>query len=131
MPPINWLAVVVCTVVAFVEGGLWYGPLFGKIWMREMNIGPDHKPKIGKPVLFGTTIVLTFIAAAVFAAFVGPQPGPGLAIGAGISTGVFWVGFSMTITYMFAGRSRALWAIDAGFAAVQFTLFGVVFALMG
>ena len=131
MPPINWLAVIAATVVAFVLGGLWYGPLFGKAWMKEMGVGPDFKPKIPRPALFGITILLTFIAAMGFSAFLGPKPDMGLAIGAGICTGVTWVGFSMSITYMFAARSLALMLIDAGFAAVQFTLFGVVFGLMG
>ena len=27
---LNWLAVLVAAVSAFVVGGIWYGPLFGK-----------------------------------------------------------------------------------------------------
>ena len=30
----NWLAVVIAAVVSIVLGFLWYGPLFGKTWMR-------------------------------------------------------------------------------------------------
>jgi hypothetical protein len=29
---VNWLAVLVAAVVTFVLGGVWYGPLFGKVW---------------------------------------------------------------------------------------------------
>ncbi len=29
----NWWAILVATVVAFVLGGLWYGPIFGKAWL--------------------------------------------------------------------------------------------------
>jgi hypothetical protein len=29
---INWLAVLVAAIATFVLGGLWYGPLFGRIW---------------------------------------------------------------------------------------------------
>jgi hypothetical protein len=29
---INWLAVVVAAAVTFVLGGVWYGPLFGRVW---------------------------------------------------------------------------------------------------
>jgi hypothetical protein len=35
MPGINFWAVLVATVVAFVMGGLWYSPLlFGKAWVK-------------------------------------------------------------------------------------------------
>lgn len=30
----NWLAIVLLTVFGFFAGHLWYGPLFGKLWMR-------------------------------------------------------------------------------------------------
>ena len=129
MPEIDWIAVVAATVVGFVLGGLWYGPLFGKAWLAEM--GGEVKQRMGKPVLFGVTILLTFIAALVFGAFLGPHPGLPLALGAGISAGVAWVAFSMGIAYMFAGRSTALIAIDCGFVVVEFTLFGLVFFLLG
>jgi len=129
MPAINWLAVVASTVAGFILGGLWYGPLFSKIWVREM--GGAVKPRIARPLLFAITIAMTFIAASAFGAFLGPHPGLALAIGAGASTGIVWVGFSMATTYMFAGRSFALAAVDCGFPAAQFILFGVIFALIG
>jgi len=31
---LNWLAIVLLTVFGFFSGSFWYGPLFGKIWMR-------------------------------------------------------------------------------------------------
>ncbi len=39
---INWLAVLVAAVAAFVIGFLWHGPLFGKQWMAMMEI-PQSK----------------------------------------------------------------------------------------
>lgn len=35
---INWLAVVVAALVAFVIGFMWHGPLFGKQWIAMMVI---------------------------------------------------------------------------------------------
>ena len=32
---INFLAVLVCGVVSMIIGATWYGPLFGKKWMKE------------------------------------------------------------------------------------------------
>lgn len=31
---LNWIAILVATIVSFAGGALWHGPLFGKIWMR-------------------------------------------------------------------------------------------------
>lgn len=129
MPEINWIAVLVATAVVFVLAALWYGPLFSKGWMAE--IGGAPKQRLSKPTLFAVTILMTFISAAVFAAFLGPHPAMGLAIGAGISAGLAWVGFSMGIAYMFAGRGFRFIAIDCGYVVAEFTLFGVIFGLLG
>ena len=132
MPAISWVAVAVCTVVAFVLGGLWYGPLFSKPWMAEHNIDKDtFKPRYSKGVMFSITILLNFIAAVVFSAFLGPAPAMGLAIGAGVSTGLCWVAPALAICHMFSSRSVKLILIDAGFPVAMFTAYGVIFAYLG
>ena len=36
MGSINWIAILVAGISAFVLGGVWYSPaLFGKAWMTE------------------------------------------------------------------------------------------------
>ena len=35
MPSVSWLAVIVGTLLGFVLGASWYGPLFGRAWMAE------------------------------------------------------------------------------------------------
>mgnify|MGYP001228243782 CR=1 FL=1 len=42
---INIAAVLVAVVVNFVLGFIWYTPLFGKIWGKEMGYDPDMKPE--------------------------------------------------------------------------------------
>src|SRR5690349_10413389 len=32
--PINWWALIVATVVSFALGNLWFGPLFGNLWIK-------------------------------------------------------------------------------------------------
>lgn len=36
---INYLAIIVCAIIAMALGALWYGPLFGKKWLKV--IGAD------------------------------------------------------------------------------------------
>ena len=39
---INWLAVVLSGLSAFVLGGLWYGPLFGKAWQARVGLSDEQ-----------------------------------------------------------------------------------------
>jgi hypothetical protein len=41
---INFIAVLVAVVVNFVLGFIWYTPLFGKIWGKEMGYDPNMTP---------------------------------------------------------------------------------------
>lgn len=131
MPHISWLAVISSTVAAFILGGLWYGPLFSKPWMREMGVGRDFQPRIARSVLFGLAIIFNFVSALVFAVFVGPTPSLLFALGAGAAVGLAWVAPSLVIIYLFAARSVTLAVIDAGYAVAQFLLFGVIFFVLG
>lgn len=44
---INYLAVGIAVIANFVLGWLWYTPLFGKVWAREMKMDTSEKPKTG------------------------------------------------------------------------------------
>jgi len=41
---LNWAAVAVGVLTSVVIGFLWWGPLFGKLWAREMHMPADFKP---------------------------------------------------------------------------------------
>jgi len=41
---INFLAVLVCVVVAMPVGFLWFGPLFGKAWAKHMGFEDMEPP---------------------------------------------------------------------------------------
>lgn len=43
--PINMLAILVAVVVNFIVGFIWYTPLFGKVWGKEMGYDPEEKPQ--------------------------------------------------------------------------------------
>ena len=38
MPQPSLLATLLATVLSFVLGGLWYGPVFSKTWMRLVGV---------------------------------------------------------------------------------------------
>ena len=126
---INWLAVLAATASAFLLGGLWYGPLVKHAWCRENGTDPNAPPKGHPGKVFGIAILAAFVAAAAFAAFLGPAPALGDALRAGLLIGLGWVAMSFGINYAFAGRSLKLWLIDGGYHVIQFALYGLILGL--
>jgi len=69
---VNYLAVVVAAVVAFVMGGLWYSPLlFGKPWaeLRVIDSAGAGGAQMRPPEILAE-FVRSLIVAIVFAGFV-------------------------------------------------------------
>jgi len=128
MAGLNWLAIVAAAATAFMLGGIWYGPLFKNAWCREAGVDPN-KPNAHPGMVFGLAFVLSLVAAAVFAMFLGPKPELAFATSAGFGAGLCWVATSFGINYLFAGRSLKLWLIDGGYHTLQFTLYGLVLGL--
>lgn len=122
---LNWLAVIVAAVSAFVLGGIWYGPLFKTAWCREAGIDMDAKPAHPARV-FGTAFVAALVAAAAFACWLGPAPELEYAVRHGVLAGVGIAAMSFGINYAFAGRSLKLWLIDGGYHTMQFALYGMI-----
>ena len=128
---ISWLGVSAAAVSAFMLGGLWYGPLFGRRWMALVGLS-EEDAKSGNPAkIFGGALLLSFVAAFVFAMFLGPEPGVQFATSAGFAAGLCWVAATFGINYLFARRPFALWLIDGGYATLQFTLYGLLIGLLG
>lgn len=129
---INWLAVLISAVVTFVLGGLWYGPLFGKVWRvaeRQAEPQPGHQKH--PAFVYGLSFVLMLIAAIALAIAIGPDSNITRSVGFGLVVGVGWVATSFGVNYLFAGRRLALFAVDAGYNVVLFALMGLVIGLFG
>ncbi len=62
---INYLAVLVSGIVCMFIGFLWYGPLFGKIWMKLMNFDKKKMDEIKKKGMRKTAMFIAFIGALV------------------------------------------------------------------
>jgi hypothetical protein len=73
--------------------------------------------------------LLSLLAVAVFAFFLGPDPELGFAVGAGIAAGVAWVAASIGINYLFEQKSPLLFLINGGYHALQFALYGLILGL--
>ncbi len=123
---VNWLAVAVATVLAFVIVGIWYGPLFGKAWQGLVGLSDEDIGKTHPGMVFGPAFLLTLVQAAALATLMGP--GVGLLAGAlfGTAVGATLVATGFGVNYLFARKPRGLWGIDAGFNVVQLSVMGAV-----
>ncbi len=126
MPQVNWLAVVAAAAACFVLGGLWYSALFAKPWQRAAGLSDEEVKGGNKALMFGGAFVLSLIASAVFAMFLGPKATLGFGAGAGFAAGLGWVTTSFGITYIFERRPLAQFLINGGFNTLQFTLMGAI-----
>lgn len=127
---VNYWAVLAAAVSAFVVGGLWYSPvLFGNAWLKETRLTKEELDRANPAVTFGVSFVLAALASVVFALFLGPKPAFGFALAAGVMAGLFWVGTSFGINYLFEHKSFRLFLINAGYHTVQYATIGAVLGL--
>lgn len=65
---LNWVAILIAVAANFVLGFLWYTPLFGKVWAKEMGFNLDVKPPSSALVKGMVIMVIgNFLTAYVFA----------------------------------------------------------------
>lgn len=127
---INWLAVAVATVVSFMLGGLWYGPVFGSAWLARMEqLGKRREDyETGSPAPFVISFFTSLISAIVIAGLVqGLQLHAltdGLLLGLGLGVGV--IATSMASDTAFSGTGWSLWAIQAGYRAAYTVISAVI-----
>lgn len=132
MPDVSIVATLVGTVLGFVLGALWYGPLFGRPWMAAVGLSMETIRRDFNPVkTYGATFVLGLVAAYVFGLFLGPNPGLAFSVAAGAAAGIFWVATALATNYLFEGRSATLMLINGGYHAMRFVLIGLAFGLLG
>lgn len=111
MENLNWLAVIVGTLVAYGLGMVWFGPLFGKAWAKGSH---DIQPPARPPMLaMAAQLLGTFALALVI--------GLTAAINA---LGTALLAIAALALLLFAGgvfsqKSPGAAAIEGGFAVVM------------
>ena len=125
MPDVNYLAVVLAALSAFVLGGLWYSLLFAKPWAALTGQSEEILKSGNKAVVFGGAFLLNLVAAYVLAMFVG-RMGVKFGAMAGLSVGLCWVAVSLGINYLFERRPLGLWLINGGYFTIQYAAMGAI-----
>lgn len=122
---INIIAILVAVVANFFLGFLWYTPLFGKAWGKEMGYPADMKPEKGvmlKGMLF--MVIGNFLFAWVFAhniaawSFVPEMAATEPAVSALMAAIFTWLGFYVPGELggtVWEKKSWKLFAINTGY----------------
>ena len=126
---INWIAMVLAALAGFLVGGVWYGPLFMKAWQAEAGITVEQMRSRKPAIVFGGAFLLNlfaaFILGHVLATYGKPDLGVSIMIAGGVALG--FIATSFGVNYLFASKSLKLFAIDAGYWVVIYSLMGAIF----
>lgn len=131
---INWLAVPVAGLITLFVGGLWYGPLFGKVWMQEFGITEEEIKASGSPA---PAMIKSFIASMVLGigmslviSWSGMPAGDwagGAVVGACVA--ILVVGGAVFPNYAFESKTLRHFLIHLGNITVSMVLIGAMLAV--
>jgi hypothetical protein len=132
--PINYFAVFGAAVSAIALGAVWYGPLFGKLWMKligltkedmkTMNLSPAVA-MVGGAV---TALLMAYVLAHAIT-FGNAYFGTSGVEGALMGGFWYWVGFAVPITagaFLWEGKSVKLWILNAGYYLASLMLMSAI-----
>ncbi len=131
---INYLAVLVATIVHFLIGGLWYGILFSNKfveligWNQEkLKQMESHNPTKEMIIAFISSLVLCYILA-LFVQYTKANTAR-----EGLQTAFWlWLGFVATTqlaTVVFEERNPGLYLLNVGYQFVGCAAAGIILAL--
>lgn len=135
---LNYLAVIVAAVASMIIGSLWYGPLFGKQWIKLSGISTE-KIDASKKSGMGKLYTLAFIGSLVMAyvlshslVFASDYLGVS-GVSAGLMAGFWnWLGFVAPVTMgavLWEGKSWKLWCLHNSYQLLTLLIMGVILAM--
>lgn len=129
---VNWLAVVVAAVAAWLFGAAWYMAL-SKPWMAAAKIDPSKGNRSIAPfiVSFVAEIVMAFVLALLLGALTG---GEAVLLSGVVFGFVFWLGFVATtvaVNHRYEGFGWGLTVIDAGHWLGVLLIMGAIIGWFG
>ena len=117
---LNWLAVAVSAIAYFCLGAVWFGPVFGKMWMAGHGITPpteEEKKKMNIGMMMTMSFIKTIVMVILTAYIVmiinwSGNTMTALKIGA-VLGGI--ASFPIGINYLFLKKPFSIWLLDGGY----------------
>ena len=137
--PVNYWAILLAAIANMVLGFVWYGPLFGKTWMKLSGINMEkidtQKTKtnmnIGYALAFIGSLLMAYVLehSIVFAGAYLDVSG----LFAGMMGGFWsWLGFIAPVTLgsvLWEGKPWKLWILMNGYYLISLLLMGSILAV--
>lgn len=123
---VNWVSVFVAALSGFAIGALWYGPLFGKPWMRLSGMTKEKGAQASMAVTMGGAYALNLVAATGMATLNGDNTGWLFGLHTGLAGAFFFVAPALGVIYLFEQRPLQLWFINAGYQILNFAAMGAI-----
>lgn len=135
---VNYLGVLLCAIASMVIGFLWYGPLFGKPWMKMVGLTKEkmEKSKDSMGMTYGVMFLSSLLMAYVLAHFVWYAAPGSLTLFISVKTAVWaWLGFIATYAlskFLFNVEKKpwTLLVIDTGYYLVTLIVMGVILGVL-
>lgn len=132
---LNWLAVIVATIVYFAIGGLWFSPVaLGKPW--QSSIGwTEEDAKKATPVTMYVVPLVTCLVATIALAMVAEASatdsfGEGIVLGLVVGIGLVFAALYVTGAFDPRKPDPRTWiAVTAGYHVVGLVVAAVILAL--
>lgn len=129
---INYLAVLVCGVLSMVVGAMWYGPVFGKLWMKQYNYTEEDLKKDFNPgKTYGLAVLGHVVMALVLAYIISLTNAQTVSEGFRIAFSC-WLGFiavTMFVNKLFSRNTITIFFIDSGYQLINMIVFGILLVL--
>jgi len=123
---LNIWAILVSSISAFLIGGLWYGPIFGKQWQNANNLSDEDLAKSNMLVIYGGAFILIVLAAFSLSMFIGKNADWTFGLFAGAMTGLFFVSTFLGVLNLFERKHIGVFLINAGYCSLTFSVMGLI-----
>lgn len=133
---LNYGAILVSALAAMVIGGVWYGPLFGKLWMKLVGISQSQIDEMKKKGMaksyilnFVGYLVMAYVLSYFILGWATSQPETS-SVSIGLLTGFWlWLGLIATSsmgTVLWEGRSWKFWLLNNGYSLLKLLAMGAI-----
>lgn len=127
---LNWLAVIVAALSAFLVGGIWYSKaLFGNAWMIDSKLTMEEIQTGNKGKIFGFTAFFSLLMAVNLGIFLLDSCAGKTTIawgaGAGFLAGI-WTFSAIAIHSLFELKGWRYIFVNGGYSLVSLTLMGAI-----
>jgi len=137
---VNYWAVLVSAVVFFIIGSIWYGPIFGKAWIKAMGYSEADLETQRQEENMVLSFGIMFLGSLLMALAIGhlvdylihvfPESGT---LSVGLTTAILaWIGFNLSYLLTAPAFEKKPWSyvfINGGYWLVGFITTGIITSL--